>query len=58
MEYYVIKRDGRKVSYCSDKIKNAISRSASDSNLVIDVDQIALEVENLIHDSSFYEITV
>nr|WP_307990470.1 anaerobic ribonucleoside-triphosphate reductase [uncultured Niameybacter sp.] len=58
MEYYVIKRDGRKVSYCSEKIKNAISRSALDSSLVLDVDQITTEVENRIHDSSLYEITV
>lgn len=58
MEYYVIKRDGRKASYCRDKIQNAIRRSASDSNLVLDVEKITNEVEKRIYDSSCYEITV
>ncbi|MEG0319090.1 MAG: ATP cone domain-containing protein [Niameybacter sp.] len=58
MAYYVIKRDGRKTIYCSEKIKNAIKRSASDLDLVLNVDHVTEEVEKRIHDSNFYEITV
>lgn len=58
MEYYVIKRDGRKVSYQAKKIENAISRSAKDLNLTVDVSSITYEVERRIQDCSSYEINV
>ena len=58
MEYYVIKRDGRKVAYESCKIKNAIKRSASDLHLLVNVDEITEEVERRIQDCSCYEINV
>lgn len=58
MDYYVIKRDGRKVAYESCKIKNAIKRSASDLHLLVNVDEITEEVERRIQDCSCYEINV
>lgn len=58
MEYYVIKRDGRKVGYEFEKIKNAINRSAKDLNVTINENDIALEVEKRIKDCSDYEVTV
>lgn len=58
MEYYVIKRDGRKVVYDASKIRNAITRPAKELNLQLDVDVIAREVERRIQDAAVYEITV
>ena len=58
MDYYVIKRDGRKVAYESCKIKNAIKRSASDLHLLVNVDEITEEVERRIQDCNCYEINV
>ena len=48
MKYYVIKRDGRKVNFDLTKIINAISRSAKDDNVEVDVCQIASAVESRI----------
>ncbi|MBP3887090.1 MAG: anaerobic ribonucleoside-triphosphate reductase [Cellulosilyticum sp.] len=58
MEYYVIKRDGRKVVFDRSKIVNAIARSAKDDNVVVDVEKIATAVEAHIKDSYRHEITV
>lgn len=58
MEYYVIKRDGRKVNFDHCKIVNAIARSAKDDNVIVDVEQIASCVECRIKDSYRHEITV
>ncbi len=58
MEYYVIKRDGRKVVFDHSKIVNAIARSAKDDNVIVDVEQIATSVEERIKDSFKSEITV
>ena len=58
MKYYVIKRDGRKVCFDHSKIVNAISRSAKDDNVIVDVEHIATSVENRIKDNYINEITV
>lgn len=60
MEYYVIKRDGRKVVYDPDKIRNAIIKPAKQLNLHLDldIDQITHQVEKHIQDTAIYEITV
>ncbi|MGL4344403.1 MAG: anaerobic ribonucleoside-triphosphate reductase [Cellulosilyticaceae bacterium] len=58
MEYYVIKRDGRKVGYDSTKIRNAIIKPAKELNLQVDIDLIAREVERRIQDAAVYDITV
>lgn len=58
MDYYVIKRDGRKVPYLSTKIKNAIVKSASDLGLKLNCDEVTLEVEKRIHHTAYYEIQV
>ena len=58
MQYYVIKRDGRKVSFNATKIENAILRSAK--NVVVDVpiSEITLQVTTRIQDLYSYEMTV
>jgi len=58
MKYYVIKRDGRKVSFDLSKINNAIIRSAKNLNLDQDITSVSKEVENRIRESYKYEITV
>ena len=58
MEYYVIKRDGRKVAYESCKIQNAIQRSAADLQLTIDAKAITEEVERHMQDFHCREMTV
>ncbi|WP_069998264.1 anaerobic ribonucleoside-triphosphate reductase [Cellulosilyticum sp. I15G10I2] len=58
MKYYVIKRDGRKVSFDLSKIDNAITRSAKNLNLSVDIAVISQEVENRIRGSYKYEIDV
>lgn len=58
MEYYVIKRDGRKVRYETEKIKCAITKSAKDLDLSIDANLITGEVEHHLHDAHLYEVTV
>lgn len=58
MKYYVIKRDGRKVNFDLSKIINAISRSAKDDNVEINVEQVANVVVDRITDLYTSEITV
>ena len=58
MKYYVIKRDGRRVNFDLSKIINAISRSAKDDNVEVDVNKIATDVENRISDLTASEISV
>ncbi len=58
MKYYVIKRDGRKVSFDLSKISNAIARSAKNLNLSADIEGISTKVENRIRDTYKYEINV
>lgn len=58
MKYYVIKRDGRKVSFDLSKIINAISRSAKNLNLIIDAAVISQKVEERIMASYKYETNV
>ena len=58
MKYYVIKRDGRKVDFDLSKIVNAISRSAKDDHVVVDVQKIATCVERRIEDHFDKEINV
>ncbi len=58
MKYYVLKRDGRKVSFDLSKIDNAIARSAKNLDLSVDLAAISQEVENRIRDSYKYEIDV
>ena len=52
MRYDVIKRDGRRVQFDHFKIVNAIMRSARDNQVNLDVEPIALAVENRIQDTS------
>ena len=58
MKYDVIKRDGRKVGFNHSKIVNAITRAAKDNKMNVDVENIALAVENRIQDTYHLEITV
>ncbi len=58
MRYDVIKRDGRRVQFDHFKIVNAIMRSARDNQVNLDVEPIALAVENRIQDTYNLEITV
>lgn len=58
MDYYVIKRDGRKVNFDLSKIVNAISRSAKDDHVEVDVQKIAICVEKRIKDGFKQEINV
>ncbi len=58
MKYYVIKRDGRKVSFDITKIQNAIERSAKNLNLEMDLESICKEVKNRIYRDYKYEINV
>lgn len=45
---YVIKRDGRKVKFDESKIQNALSLSANELNLTLDIDKItSLVTENI-----------
>jgi anaerobic ribonucleoside-triphosphate reductase len=66
MEYYVVKRDGRRVSFDLEKITNAILKSArsfaekstSSENLNIDCHAISEEVAKKIRDHYKYQIQV
>lgn len=58
MLYDVIKRDGRKVKFDHSKIFNAIARSAKDDNIEVNVEDIAISVEDRIKDMYQSEISV
>ncbi|MGL4797870.1 MAG: anaerobic ribonucleoside-triphosphate reductase [Cellulosilyticaceae bacterium] len=58
MEYYVIKRDGRKVTYQSEKIHHALLKSAKDLHLQLDITRVTEEVEKRIQANALYEISV
>ena len=58
MNYSVIKRDGRSVPFDLTKIINAISRSAKNLNLTINIVEIAEEVYRRIADHNNTELTV
>lgn len=55
---YVIKRDGRKVKFNKDKIKNALSSSAHELSLQIDIDDITGVVSSKISNIEKDEIEV
>ena len=52
MEYYVIKRDGRKTTYHSEKISNALLKAADDLDVPVDVSFITAEVEKRMQDTA------
>lgn len=58
MTYYVIKRDGRRVEFDPSKIQNAISLSANELNLQLDVDKITGLVADNISELDTSEIDV
>lgn len=58
MQYYVIKRDGRKVTFNTTKIENAILRSAKNVEVDIPISDITSKVTGRIQDLYSYEITV
>ncbi len=58
MQYYVIKRDGRKVTFNTTKIQNAILRSAKNIEVDIPISDITSTVTDRIQDLYSYEITV
>ncbi len=58
MAYYVVKRDGRKVAYQSEKIKQALYKSAEDLDVSVDIDLITQSVESHLADTLSYEVTV
>lgn len=58
MEYYVIKRDGRKVPYHQGKINQAILKSANELGIEINGDAIITEIEKRIQETTTYEIKV
>ena len=58
MTCYVIKRDGRRVEFDQSKIQNAISLSANELNLQLDVDEITGLVSNNIAKRNISEIDV
>ncbi len=58
MQYCVIKRDGRKVTFDPAKIENAILRSAKNITCDVSVDEITIQVTNRIKDIYQEEISV
>ena len=58
MQYYVIKRDGRKVIFNATKIENAICRSAKNVPVDVPINEITSKVTTRIQDLYSYEITV
>ncbi len=55
---YVIKRDGRRVEFDKSKIQNALSLSANELNLELDVNQITTLVTDNISNRNIKEIDV
>ena len=58
MQYYVIKRDGRKVIFNATKIESAICRSAKNVPVDVPINEITSKVTARIQDLYSYEITV